>query len=58
VPIAWVERASLDGGLNFLADTLMYAGALLLIAGAMPRQRREMSSLNTQTRRPDGSERS
>jgi uncharacterized membrane protein YphA (DoxX/SURF4 family) len=41
VPIAWVERASLDSGLNFLADTLMYGGALLLIAGAMPRRRRE-----------------
>jgi uncharacterized membrane protein YphA (DoxX/SURF4 family) len=37
VPIAVVERASLEG-LNYMADTLMYAGALLLLAGAMPRQ--------------------
>lgn len=32
VPIAVVERAS------FLGDTLMYCGAVLLLAGAMPRQ--------------------
>jgi uncharacterized membrane protein YphA (DoxX/SURF4 family) len=42
VPIAFVERASLDRGFNFLADTLMFGGALLLLAGAMPRPRREM----------------
>ncbi len=43
VPIAVVERASLDNGLNYMADTLMYCGAILLLAGAMPReaQRRE-----------------
>jgi uncharacterized membrane protein YphA (DoxX/SURF4 family) len=39
VPIAVVERASLDNGLNYLADTLMYCGAVLLLAGAMPRER-------------------
>jgi uncharacterized membrane protein YphA (DoxX/SURF4 family)/uncharacterized membrane protein len=37
VPIAVVERASLDNGLNYLGDTLMYCGAILLLAGAMPR---------------------
>ena len=38
VPIAVVERASLDLGLNYMADTLMYCGAILLLAGAMPRE--------------------
>jgi uncharacterized membrane protein len=37
VPIAVVERASLDNGLNYMADTLMFCGAVLLLAGAMPR---------------------
>jgi uncharacterized membrane protein YphA (DoxX/SURF4 family) len=37
VPIAVVERASLDKGLNYLGDTLMYCGTILLLAGAMPR---------------------
>lgn len=37
VPIAVVERANLDG-LNYMADTLMYCGAILLLAGAMPRE--------------------
>jgi uncharacterized membrane protein len=36
VPIAIVERASLDKGLNYMADTLMFCGAVLLLAGAMP----------------------
>jgi len=36
LPMAVVERASLDSGLNFLADTLMFCGAVLLLAGAMP----------------------
>ncbi|HTS81710.1 MAG TPA: hypothetical protein VMH40_14010 [Myxococcaceae bacterium] len=38
VPIGVVERASIDKGLNYVADTLMYCGALLLLAGAMPRE--------------------
>jgi uncharacterized membrane protein YphA (DoxX/SURF4 family) len=38
VPIAVVERASLGKGLNFLGDTLMYGGAVLLLAGAMQRE--------------------
>ncbi|HEY6971985.1 MAG TPA: DoxX family membrane protein [Candidatus Angelobacter sp.] len=37
VPIAVVERASLDNGFNYLGDTLMYCGAVLLLARAMPR---------------------
>jgi uncharacterized membrane protein len=38
VPIAVVERASIDTGFNFLADTMMFGGAVLLLAGAMPRE--------------------
>jgi hypothetical protein len=38
VPIAVVERASLNKGLNYMADTLMFCGAVLLLAGAMPRE--------------------
>jgi uncharacterized membrane protein YphA (DoxX/SURF4 family) len=37
VPIAVVEHANLEG-FNYLADTLMYCGTLLLVAGAMPRE--------------------
>ena len=46
VPIGVVERASLDKGLNYLADTLMFCGTVLLLAGAMPREasRRESSA--------------
>ena len=39
IPIGIVERASLDNGLNYLGDTLMFCGAVLLLAGAMPRSR-------------------
>jgi len=38
VPIGVVDRASLDLGFNFLADTLMFCGAILLLANAMPRE--------------------
>ena len=38
VPIGVVERASLDNGLNYVGDTLMFCGAVLLLAGAMPRE--------------------
>ena len=38
VPIGVVERASLNNGLNYLADTLMFCGAVLLLARAMPRE--------------------
>ena len=37
VPIAVVQRASFEG-LNYFADTLMFCGAVLLLAGAMPRE--------------------
>jgi uncharacterized membrane protein YphA (DoxX/SURF4 family) len=45
VPYGVAERASLEG-INYLADTLMYCGAVLLLAGAMPReaQRRDSSA--------------
>jgi uncharacterized membrane protein YphA (DoxX/SURF4 family) len=38
VPIAVVERASLDNGLNYIFDTLMFCGTVLLLATAMPRE--------------------
>lgn len=37
VPIGVMDRASLIG-INYLGDTLMYCGAVLLLAGAMPRE--------------------
>lgn len=45
VPIGIVEIASLDNGLNYVGDTLMFCGAVLLLAGAMPRaeSKRELS---------------
>lgn len=36
VPIAIVEFASLDKGFNYLGDTLMFCGTVLLMAAAMP----------------------
>lgn len=36
VPIAVVQRGSLEG-MNYMFDTLMFCGAVLLLAGAMPR---------------------
>lgn len=36
VPIGVVEVASLNNGLNFVMDTLMFCGAVLLLARAMP----------------------
>ncbi|HKV63889.1 MAG TPA: DoxX family membrane protein, partial [Candidatus Acidoferrum sp.] len=38
VPIGVVERASLDNGLNYVFDTLMFCGTVLLLAGAMRRE--------------------
>jgi uncharacterized membrane protein len=35
VPIAVMQRASFEG-LNYFADTLMFCGTILLLAGAMP----------------------
>ena len=37
-PIGFVERASIAKGFNYVADTLMYCGSILLLAGAMPRE--------------------
>jgi uncharacterized membrane protein len=39
VPIGVVERASLDNGFNYWADTLMFCGAVLLLAGSLPREK-------------------
>ncbi|HVB88541.1 MAG TPA: hypothetical protein VNK23_17915 [Candidatus Dormibacteraeota bacterium] len=38
VPIGVAYFASLDNGFNYMADTLMYCGAVLMLAGAMPRE--------------------
>ena len=38
VPIGVVERASLNNGINYVADTLMFCSAVLLLAGALPRE--------------------
>lgn len=38
VPIAVVDRASLNNGFNYMADTLMFCGAVFLLAGAMRRE--------------------
>ncbi|HLJ29766.1 MAG TPA: hypothetical protein VKY85_23865 [Candidatus Angelobacter sp.] len=48
VPIAIVEFASLDNGLNYMGDTLMYCGAVLLLAAAMPREAERRESLANQ----------
>ena len=37
-PIGIVDRASLDNGLNYVFDTLMFCGTVLLLAGAMPHE--------------------
>ena len=54
VPIAVIGRASLES-FNYLADTLMYCGTVLLLAGAMPREAQlELSSVsNRRTAKPD-----
>lgn len=46
VPLGVVYRGTLDNGFNYPADTLMYCGALLLLAGAMRREglRRESAA--------------
>jgi uncharacterized membrane protein YphA (DoxX/SURF4 family) len=38
LPIAVVDRASLDNGLNYFFDTLMFCGTVLLLADGMPRE--------------------
>lgn len=49
VPIGIVERASLDNGLNYVGDTLMFCGTVLLLAGAMPREELQRESSADQT---------
>jgi uncharacterized membrane protein YphA (DoxX/SURF4 family) len=44
VPIGVVERASLANGLNYVADTLMFCGAVVLLGGAMPREAQQRGS--------------
>jgi uncharacterized membrane protein len=51
VPIAVIQRASLEG-LNYVADTLMFCGAILLLAGAMPREAAR-PALSTGSLQPD-----
>lgn len=43
-PIGVVDRASLDLGFNYWADTLMYCGAVLLLASALPRKEEPSSA--------------
>lgn len=38
VPIGWADRASLDLGLNYVMDTMMFCGTVLLLAGAEKQQ--------------------
>ena len=45
VPIGVVERASLNNGLNYVADTLMFCGAVLPLAGAMPREAKQTDAV-------------
>ncbi len=40
VPIGIMDRASLADGLNYVADTLMFCGAVLMLASALPREAR------------------
>jgi uncharacterized membrane protein YphA (DoxX/SURF4 family) len=47
LPIAVVQRASLDLGFNYMADTLMFCGAVFLLAGAMPREEARHAQLAT-----------
>jgi uncharacterized membrane protein YphA (DoxX/SURF4 family) len=44
VPIGIVDRASLDNGLNYVFDTLMFCGTVLLLASAMPHEEPEPAS--------------
>lgn len=44
VPIGIVDRASLGNGFNYLSDTLMFCGAVFLLAGAMPHEAWRKSS--------------
>lgn len=50
LPIGIVDRASLANGLNYVGDTLMYCGAVLLLAGAMPREAEQRESSTDEMR--------
>ena len=43
-PIGWAGRASLGDGLNYVMDTLMFCGTVLLVAGALPGKRQVSES--------------
>ncbi|HEY4906812.1 MAG TPA: hypothetical protein VIH74_05130 [Candidatus Acidoferrum sp.] len=47
LPIGVVDRASLDNGFNYVADTLMFCGAVFLLAGAMPREESRQAAFAT-----------
>jgi uncharacterized membrane protein len=47
VPIAVVDRASLGNGFNYMADTLMFCGAVFLLASAMPREEARRTAFAT-----------
>lgn len=55
VPIGIAERASLANGLNYVADTLMFCGAVLLLAGAMPREAERPESFDPSVANPRAS---
>jgi uncharacterized membrane protein len=44
LPIGWAGRASLGDGLNYVMDTLMFCGTVLLLAGALPGRQRASES--------------
>jgi uncharacterized membrane protein len=44
LPIGIVDRASVNNGANYVADTLMFCGSVLLLAVAMPRERQTADS--------------
>jgi uncharacterized membrane protein YphA (DoxX/SURF4 family) len=47
IPIAVVQRTSLDLGFNYMADTLMFCGAVFLLAGAMPHEEAQRTQFAT-----------
>ena len=46
VPILLATPASIELGLNYIMDTLMYAGAILVLAEALPRDPAPASAIN------------
>ena len=47
MPVAVIDRASLGNGFNYMADTLMFCGAVFLLAGALPREESRHAVLAT-----------